>query len=70
MSDIVERIPGVTGVSRARMDDAPPLLALRADERFASASVIKLAIMATVYRAYDAGSAAPGENACAPAPRT
>ena len=44
------------------MDDAPPLVAVRADERFASASVIKLAIMATVYRAYDAGTAAPEQT--------
>jgi beta-lactamase class A len=62
VSDVVERIPGVTGVLARTMDDAPPLLALRANERFASASVIKLAIMATVYRAYDAGTAAPSNT--------
>ncbi len=62
VGDVVERIPGVTGVLARTMDDAPPLLALRANERFASASVIKLAIMATVYRAYDAGTAAPSNT--------
>ncbi len=62
VSDICARIPGVTGACARTMDDAPPLLALRAGERFASASVIKLAIMATVYRAYDAGTAAPQQT--------
>jgi beta-lactamase class A len=62
VGDIVARIPGVTGVLARTMNDAPPLLALRANERFAAASVIKLAIMATVYRAYDAGTAAPANT--------
>ncbi len=62
VSDIVARVPGVTGVLARTMDDAPPLLAVRAGERFASASVIKLAILATVYRAYDAGTAAPANT--------
>ena len=61
VSDIVERIPGVTGVVARTFGANPPLLALRADERFAAASVIKLGIMATVYRAYDAGTAAPAD---------
>ncbi|HEX3465932.1 MAG TPA: serine hydrolase [Candidatus Elarobacter sp.] len=61
VSDIVARIPGKTGVVVRTMDGAPPLVAERADEAFPSASVIKLAIMATVYRAYDAGTAKPSD---------
>src|SRR5665213_1964255 len=51
-----------TGVVVRTMGDDPPLLALRADEKFAAASVIKLAILATVYRAYDAGTAKPSDT--------
>jgi beta-lactamase class A len=61
VSDLVERIPGITGVVARRMGDGPPVVAVRANEKFASASVIKLAIMATVYRAYDAGTAKPSD---------
>ena len=61
VSDLVARIPGKTGVVVRTMDGAPPLVAVRADESFPSASVIKLAIMATVYRAYDAGTAKPSD---------
>lgn len=59
--DLVARIPGVTGVYARTLDDASPLVSLRAGEPFASASVIKLAIMLTAYRAYDAGSATPDD---------
>jgi beta-lactamase class A len=61
VSDLVARIPGKTGLVVRTMDGAPPLVAVRADESFPSASVIKLAIMATVYRAYDAGTAKPAD---------
>jgi beta-lactamase class A len=61
VSDLVDRIPGITGVVARTMGDGPPRVAVRADEKFPSASVIKLAIMATVYRAYDDGSAKPSE---------
>ena len=54
-------IPGTAGVAVRTMGDGPPVAAIRADERFPSASVIKLAIMATVYRAYDAGTAKPSD---------
>jgi len=63
VTDVVARIPGVTGVVARTMGDEPPVLALRADEKFAAASVIKLAILATVYRAYDAGTAKPSDTA-------
>ena len=62
ISDLVERIPGITGVVARTMGDGAPAVAVRADEKFASASVIKLAIMATVYRAYDAGTAKPSDT--------
>jgi beta-lactamase class A len=62
VSDLVARIPAVTGVVARTMGNEAPVLALHADERFAAASVIKLAIMATVYRAYDAGTAKPSDT--------
>jgi beta-lactamase class A len=62
VSDLVDRIPGITGVVARTMGDGPPVVAVRANEKFAAASVIKLAIMATVYRAYDAGTAKPSDT--------
>ena len=61
VDDLVARIPGVTGVVTRTMGDEPPALSVHADEQFPSASVIKLAILATVYRAYDAGTAKPAD---------
>ena len=61
VDDLVARIPGITGVVARTMGDEPPVLSLRADEKFPSASVIKLAVLATVYRAYDAGTAKPSD---------
>ena len=61
VSDLVDDIPGVTGVIVRTLGDEPPLVAIRSGERFAAASVIKLAILATVYRAYDAGTARPAD---------
>lgn len=61
IGDIVARIPGVTGVYARTMSDEAPLVAVRDGEPFASASVIKLAIMVTAYRAFDAGTASPGD---------
>ena len=58
---LADAIPGTAGVVARTMGDAPPVAAVRADERFPAASVIKLAIMATVYRAYDAGTARPDD---------
>lgn len=60
IEDLLSAIPGVVGVVARTLDPAAvPAVSVRANERFASASVIKLAIMATVFRAYDAGTAAP-----------
>src|SRR6185312_4804808 len=50
-----------TGVYARTFNEAP-LVAIRDGEPFASASVIKLAIMLTAYRAFDAGTAAPGDK--------
>jgi beta-lactamase class A len=38
--------------------DAPPLVSVRADQQFAAACVIKLAILLTAHQAFDAGTAA------------
>jgi beta-lactamase class A len=62
VADLVASIPGVTGVVARTMGDQPPVLSVRGDEPFPSASVIKLAVMATVYRAYDAGTAKPSDT--------
>lgn len=62
IADVLNRIPGVTGVVVRTMDGAPPEVAIRAEEPFPSASVIKVAIMTTVYRAYEAGTAHPRER--------
>ncbi|HEX3469094.1 MAG TPA: serine hydrolase [Candidatus Elarobacter sp.] len=59
LDDLLDTIPGITGVVARTMGDGPPLIAIRENERFPSASVIKVAILATVYRAYDAGTASP-----------
>ncbi len=59
LDDLLDDIPGTTGVVARTMGDGPPYVAIRENELFPSASVIKLAILATVYRAYDAGTASP-----------
>ncbi len=61
VSDLVNRIPGIAGVAARTMGDGPPVLDVRGDEQFPAASVIKVAIMATVYRAYDARTARPSD---------
>ncbi len=55
----VASIPGITGVYAQRLDGRPPFVAIRAGEPFAAASIIKLAIMVTAFRAFDAGTASP-----------
>jgi beta-lactamase class A len=58
----IAAIPGVTAVVARTLAPGPSAIAIRANERFAAASVIKLGIMATVYRAYDAGTASPSDE--------
>lgn len=59
LTDVLARIPGVTGVAVRTMASEAPVVSVHGNASFASASVIKVAIMATVYRAYDAGTAHP-----------
>jgi len=61
LQDIIAQIPGVTGVYARRLGDAEPLASVRAGDTFAAASVIKLTIMLTAYRAFDAGTASPDD---------
>jgi len=61
VAPIVAQIPGIAGVYARTMDGAPPLISIRAGEPFASASIIKLTIMVTAFRAFDAGTASPDQ---------
>jgi beta-lactamase class A len=56
---VTHGIPATTGFVVRTMGDGAAVAALRPHERFPAASVIKLAIMTAVYRAYDAGTAHP-----------
>lgn len=59
VSDLVAQFPGVVGVYAHTLAQKTPLVAIHAEESFAAASVIKLAILLTVFRAYDAGDVSP-----------
>ena len=59
LTELADAIPGTAGLAVRTLGNGPPVAELRANERFPAASVIKLAIMTTVYRAYDAGTAHP-----------
>jgi beta-lactamase class A len=61
VTDLVDRFPGVIGIYCRTLTTAPPLVAVREDEKFAAASIIKLPIMLTVYRAYEKKTASPTE---------
>jgi beta-lactamase class A len=61
VADLVERFPGIIGIYCRTLTPAPPLVAVRANELFAAASIIKLPIMLTVYRAYERKTASPEE---------
>jgi beta-lactamase class A len=61
VADLVERFPGIIGIYCRTLTPAPPLVAVRANEVFAAASIIKLPIMLTVYRAYERKTASPDE---------
>ncbi len=61
VADLVDRFPGVIGIYCRTLTTAPPLVAVREDEKFAAASIIKLPIMLTVYRAYEKKTASPTE---------
>jgi beta-lactamase class A len=61
VADLVERFPGVIGIYCRTLTDGPPLVAVRPDEKFAAASIIKLPVMLTVFRAYEKKLASPDE---------
>jgi beta-lactamase class A len=61
VADLVERFPGIIGIYCRTLTPAPPLVSVRANEVFAAASIIKLPIMLTVYRAYERKTASPDE---------
>lgn len=58
---LVEGFPGVVGIFSRTLAPGPPAVSVRGDETFAAASVIKLAIMLTAFRDFDAGRAHPGD---------
>jgi beta-lactamase class A len=62
VADLVERFPGIVGIYCRTLALTPPLVAVRAEDAFPAASIIKLPIMLTVYRAYEHRTAAPDEN--------
>ncbi len=62
VAPLVTRFPGIVGVYARALSPDLPLVGVRAAEPFAAASVVKLAIMLTVYRAYDAGTSAPTDR--------
>ncbi len=55
----IAAIPGTVAVYARLMNGKPAAIAIRADEPFPSASIIKLAIMLTAYRGYERGSWTP-----------
>jgi beta-lactamase class A len=63
VTDLVDNFEGIVGiVARTIVPREGPIVAVREHERFPAASIIKLPIMATVYRAYDAGTAHPTDE--------
>jgi len=61
VADLVDRFPGIIGIYCRTLTSAPPLVTVRANEVFAAASIIKLPIMLTAYRAYERKTASPEE---------
>jgi beta-lactamase class A len=61
VTDLIDRFPGIIGIYCRALTPAPPIVAVRAKERFAAASIIKLPIMLTAYRAYERKTASPDE---------
>jgi beta-lactamase class A len=63
VTDLVDNFQGIVGIVARTIDPhAPPLVAVRAHEQFPAASIIKLTVMLTVYRAYDAKTAKPTDE--------
>ena len=59
---LVENFPGIIGIYCRTLAEEPPLVAVRATDRFPAASIIKLPIMLTVYQAYERRAASPDED--------
>jgi beta-lactamase class A len=62
VGDLVQSFPGIIGIYCRTLAPEPPLVAVRAEDRFPAASIIKLPIMLTVYRAYESGAASPKDD--------
>jgi beta-lactamase class A len=62
VNDLVESFPGIIGIYCRTLAPEPPVVAVRAEERFPAASIIKLTIMLTVYQAYERRAASPTED--------
>lgn len=62
VNDLVESFPGIIGIYCRTLAEQPPLVAVRAEDRFPAASIIKLPIMLTVYQAYEKHAASPDED--------
>ena len=62
VSDLVDAFPGIIGIYCRTLTDAPPAVSVRATETFPAASIIKLTVMLTVYRAYERGTAKPTDD--------
>jgi beta-lactamase class A len=63
VTDLVDNFQGIVGiVARTIVPHAAPVVAVREDESFPAASIIKLPILLHVYRAYDAGTAKPADE--------
>ena len=61
VADLVEKFPGIIGIYCRSLTPAPPLVSVRANDVFPAASIIKLTVMLTVYRAYERHTASPDE---------
>ena len=61
VADLVERFPGIIGIYCRTLSGLPPVVAVRANEQFAAASIIKLPVMLTVFQAYEKKTASPEE---------
>jgi beta-lactamase class A len=63
IADLVNNFQGIVGIdARTIVPHAPPVVAVREHESFPAASIIKLTIMLTVFRAFDAGTAKPTDE--------
>ena len=58
---LVERFPGIIGIYCRTLANTPPVVAVRANEQFPAASIIKLPVMVTAYRAFERKTASPDE---------